>query len=323
MTNDPGKENLAEKQLSQLYQTLDAPEASSEIDEAILAFARQRTMTPDEAPNKPVINWKGGFSVAASILLVSVLYWAQLTPVNFSKTGSSNSKTPEIMAEQDVIIAQRQRSTVTDLKEQKTLVTAARVSPAASTMAADTLSVESPPEAVVAGASIEASAMIAEEHSRESQFAKEQSEEEQIDDNAAALPEAVFDTEPEIQVTATDRFSLENQLVDSPKIDSSRIGSTVLPDCNLSLHGGYKLVSTPLAKYTISWNDNDKVWLINMLNDELEFAKVLESRAGELSAENLSEENLAMLSKSGFGESYAAVVNQLHECRKSFGRAIQ
>lgn len=355
MTHDPGKEDLAEKQLSHLYQTLDAPEAGSETDDAILAFARQRTMTASEFPNKPVINWKGGFSVAASIVLVSVLYWAQLTPENYSQADSSDLITPPKTTEQDVIIQQRQRTSALDVQEQKVMVTAARVAPLEKAMSVDSLSVnasETISQLVASSPDAEASTMIAEEESEENQivgeqFQKEQFEtiqvtgrrsaadlEEQIDEQTVVHTDAeiLSDTEvlsekevsietegtiSDIEISAAERFSLTNQLANE-FVDSSNPSSSVLPDCNLSLHGGYKLASTSLAKYTVPWNDNDKIWLINMLNDELNFAKVLKS-----SSEKLSDESRTLLNKPGFSDNYAVVVNQIRECRKSFGRAIQ
>ena len=250
-TRDPGKEDFADKELSQLYQSLAAPEVSAKTDEAILSFARQRNVAPPE-PAKPKINWKGGFAVAASVVLVAVLSLTQMKPEH-----------------------------MTPLSDSAPVMEVASLSEPVALTDADAPGIVMAEEAVIPKNA-----------------------------SARALPKIssieILEQAPE-QLIVTGSRKSEN------KTSADIYGSTsaILPECKLSLHGTYKLESTPLAKFILGWSDKNKQWLITQLNNNKTFQQAKSART--------KADDIALLNKAGFRDAYKFTQSALETCRVQFG----
>lgn len=249
------EENLADDNISHMYQQLEAELPASKTDEAIIAYAKQRVVSV-VAPKKTEINWVGGFSVAASIVLVSVLYWTQMSP---QATGSVES-----VAESDFVA---NADAPMSLNEDASLAAPANEKALSKQLMARKLA-ENPSNT---DASFEA--------------------------EIAALQQS-------------DRLKQNDQ--------GLSVGSAVLPECQLSMHGGFTLRSTPLAKYTSAWSLQDKEWLISMLNARTSFDALKGVRE-----ENLSMTSVAMMDKTGFSLNYNSVISMISNCKNSFDRATE
>lgn len=244
-SRDPGKQDFADKELSQLYQSLEAPNVSAKTDEAILSFARQRNVLPPETA-KPKINWKGGYAVAASVVLVSMLSLTQMKPAQISPSSDSASGVE-----------------VASISEPMTL------------NAADSSQIDAQPK------NIERSSM-------------------------PKIPSFEVLEETSEQLIAPASRQPQNQTTAATKSTTS----SVLPECKLSLHGTYKLESTPLGKFVLGWSDKNKQWLITQLNGKKSYAQMRSTVPGE---------DIAILNKTGFSDAYKFTQSALETCRVQFG----
>lgn len=253
-SHDPGKTDQADKELSQIYQSLDAPEPGKDTDETILNFAKQRILVRQSKPANKRINWTGGFSVAASILAVSVLYWTQFVPE--TTVPYEPSESPQLASSNEIASDIVNPDFPSRLHE-------AELSGTAETQVLSKMAASSKQSAAIVStdSSVELTAVDSEQ--------------------AQAMDGLQFVQEEAL--TAPSRLGRANIREKNVSLE---------PACQLSMQGGYELSSTSLAEYTQNWELADKTWLVNQLNSFKSLTMILESYSGE-QQETLKSEGFA------------------------------
>lgn len=259
MTNDTDK--IQEEDVSTLYQTLQDSGPSVATDEAILHFAKQRTLVKQVPVRKSRINWTGGFSVAASILMVSVLYWTQFAPNNVAPELSTPGSEIAALAEPETMPV-----SLSKMEAKRTIAARSQGIAMASdetlhrTVAQQPQSLEMEVEKIsVTG----------------SRIAQSNTTDEQL------LGDVVVTDRPESAQASV--AEARSSRFDAGKLKTNKFAENVSlsTKCPLSLTGNFRLTNTALAEYVSAWNDSEKLWLIEQLNGMQPFTSVVNSYRGE------------------------------------------
>lgn len=309
MSRDPGKVEHADKELSQLYQSLRAPVPDITTDEAILHFAKQRTLVKQVPERKPRINWTGGVSVAASILGVSVLYWTQFAPSDYvaSKPG-----------QEEVIAA--------ELSKDLALSVPAEVKHQIAGTGHIVSDLENPNiSARMNGERKLTKRVFVEQNSVSAETIDSQmkSHKESLIEIANADMTSGDTSNANTKSTNTDKVErivaqsklLENVLPDNEKSAPDMVASmqrrlksvvSVTTKCPVSVDGGYSLSNTPLAEYITTWNRADKIWLTEQLNRFTPLETVIAT---------YQRDKTKQLQTKGFATAYGQTIDSLKNCK--------
>ena len=131
--------------------------------------------------------------------------------------------------------------------------------------------------------------------------------------SAAKMSSTKIQQKQSAPFTQEDADVMRNKLLNSGNGAVKGLNKGVLPECTLSLDGGFTLSNTDLGPYTLRWTHDEKGWLIKAINQQKLFDVLLQE-----SPKILSEKNLHWLNKSGFHESYLQLQQTVMKCTRAF-----